>query len=271
MKTTKITLQGVLETLLMPLWGRAFETKKENPLLVDKEAVRIVESLDYDFSRIGQKVNPLSRASWIARSLYFDANIREYLEENPNGTVINLGCGLDTTFERVHNGKAKWYELDFPEVIETRKKVLNESPDRVFLPCSALDQQWYEKIKDRENALIMMPGVIYYFKEKEVQELFRTFKSRFRVSTVICDYSSQRGVRIANKKVIGDGGMDASARLKWGIDDIKEIERWDAGISVIENMKMFADHRKKYPLGKRLGMWISDALSVMSLAKITIR
>lgn len=259
------------ETLLMPLWGRAFETKKYNPLLVDTEAVRIIESLVYDFSRIERKVNPLSRLSWVARCVYFDAKIREYLEKNQNGTVINLGCGLDTTYERVQNGKAKWYELDFPEVIETRKKVLNESYDRMFLPYSALDQKWYEKIEDKENVLILIAGVIYYFEENEVQALFKAFKTRFTVSTVICDYSSERGVRIANKKVIEDGGMDTGAYLKWGIDDIKKIEGWDIGISVVENMKMFADHRKKYPFGKRIGMWISDALSVMSLAKITIR
>lgn len=60
MNTTKVTFSGVQETLLMPLWGRAFETKKKNRLLVDEEAVRIINSIDYDFSQIEKKVNPLS-------------------------------------------------------------------------------------------------------------------------------------------------------------------------------------------------------------------
>ena len=41
-------------------------------------------------------------------------------------------------------------------------------------------------------------------------------------------------------------------------------------ISVIQHMKMFSEHRKKYPITKRLGMIISDALSVMFLAHIKI-
>ena len=66
MTTDKINLIGVQETLLLPLWGRAIETKKEIPLLFDNTAVRIIENIGYDFSIIKEKVHPLSRASWIA-------------------------------------------------------------------------------------------------------------------------------------------------------------------------------------------------------------
>ena len=179
MNTTKIALTGVQETLLLPLWGRAFETKKEKPLLVDKEAVKIIDQIEYDFSRIEQRVNPLSRLSWVARSIYFDQKITDFLKINPDGTIINIGCGLDTTYERVQNGKAKWYELDFPEVIETRKKLINEAPDRVFLPYSVFDQKWYEKVTEKEHVLIMMAGVIYYFQEEEVKTLFKIFGNYF--------------------------------------------------------------------------------------------
>ena len=134
MDTKKIGLSGVQETLLLPLWGRAVETKKGNPLLVDHEAVRIIESIDYDFSQIEKKINPLSRLSWVSRSIYFDKKICDFLRDNPNATIINIGCGLDTTYERVNNGKAHWYELDFPNVINTRKQLVSETPNRTFLP-----------------------------------------------------------------------------------------------------------------------------------------
>ena len=271
MNTTKITLKGVQETLLMPLWGRAFETKKEKPLLIDTKAVKIIDQIDYDFSQIEQHINPLSRVSWVARSIYFDQKIKEYLQSFPNGTIINIGCGLDTTYERVQNGKAKWYELDFPEVIETRKQLIQETPNRVFLPYSVFDQKWYTKVAEKENVLIMMAGVIYYFQEDEVKSLFESFRDHFGNAQVIFDYSSEKGVEISNKKVIEDGGMDKSSYLKWGINNIRDIEKWNMGITVHENMKMFKDHRKRYPIQKRVGMWISDALSVMSLAKITIK
>jgi O-methyltransferase involved in polyketide biosynthesis len=37
-----VQLDGTKETLLLPLWGRAFETKKENSKFVDKKALEII-------------------------------------------------------------------------------------------------------------------------------------------------------------------------------------------------------------------------------------
>lgn len=269
--TEKFDLKGVQETLLLPLWGRAVETQKEKPLLIDKEAVRIINSIDYDFTQIERKVNKLSMASWIARSIFFDQRITDYLCQNPDGTVINIGCGLDTTYERVNNGKSMWYELDFPEVITSRRMLIKESDTRRFLSYSVFDNAWYSEVAKKDNVLVLMAGVIYYFNERDVKNLLETFKREFKKSTVIFDYSSTRGIKIANKAVIEGGGMDRTSYLIWGIDNIYEIENWNSSIHVDEMTKMFAEHRKKYPITKRLGMWVSDTLSVMSLAKITIQ
>jgi len=45
-----INLGSVQETLLLPLWGRAIETQKQKPLLVDSKAVSIINSIPYDFT-----------------------------------------------------------------------------------------------------------------------------------------------------------------------------------------------------------------------------
>jgi len=270
MSSEKINLDGVKETLLLPLWGRAYETQKLNPMLIDTTAVQIIGSINYDFSKIEQKVNPLSRASWIARSIYFDSKIRNFQDSHPNGTIINIGCGLDTTYERVNNNKAVWYELDFPDVINLRRKYISETDNRLFLPFSVFDKAWYGNIKNKENVFIMIAGVIYYFEEENIKLLFEKIGNEFEKCEIVFDYSSPKGVKIANRKVIDDGGMEKSAYLKWGIKNIYEIERWNTKIKILENMKMYHDHRKRYPIQKRLGMFISDALSVMSLALLRI-
>lgn len=270
MELTKINLNGVQETLLMPLWGRAYETKKSCPLLIDNEAVRIMEMIDYNFDQIAQKTNPLSRVSWISRSIYFDNKITEFLSNNPNGSIINIGCGLDTTYDRINNGKGKWYELDFPDVIEIRKQVLTETKNRIFLPYSVFDNQWYYKIENTDNVLILLAGVIYYFEEDQVKALLKTFGEKFKNALLIFDYSSIKGMEIANKKVIENTGMDKTAYLKWGINNIRTIEKWQNGIRIRENMKMFKEMKKRYPFSKRIGMIISDFLSIMSLTAVTI-
>lgn len=265
-----IQLDGTKETLLLPLWGRAFETRKNNPFFVDKKAVEIIENIEYDFSLFEKRVNPLSRVSWIARSIYFDGKIRKFLERYPEASIINIGCGLDTTYDRINNNMAKWYEIDFPDVIEIRKKFIAESSNRIFLPCSVFDKSWYEKIENKKEVFLMMAGVIYYFEELQVSNLFQSISDRFGNCEIVFDYSSPRGVKTANKKVIEQGGMGKDAYLKWGIKNIYDLEKWNSEINVLENVKMFHDYKKHYPFAKRIGMIISDMLSIMSLAHIRI-
>lgn len=47
----KTKFDGVQETLLIPLIARVVETKKENLWINNKNAVDMVNKIDYDFSR----------------------------------------------------------------------------------------------------------------------------------------------------------------------------------------------------------------------------
>jgi hypothetical protein len=60
------------------------------------------------------------------------------------------------------------------------------------------------------------------------------------------------------------------ALLRWGINEISSMENWGQGITIKENMKMFKEHSKLYPVINRVGMWMSDKLSIMSLVCIEI-
>lgn len=265
-----IELGSVQETLLLPLWGRAIETQKQNPLLTDNTAVSIINSLPYDFSAIATNVNKLSMASWIARSIFFDKKIREFISVCPQATIVNIGCGLDTIFNRVDNGQIKWIDLDLPDSIKLRKQFISESDRNKFIAKSALDTSWFESVSGDKNIMLLMAGVIYYFDESEVKTLFANFHKFIPGVELIFDYSSKKGTAVANKKVIDKGGMNKAAYLKWGIDNIFEIEKWSDNIKVLSSMPMFREHKKKYPFIKRIGMNISDALKIMSLAHVKI-
>jgi len=270
MSPEKFELKDVRQTLLLPLWGRFIENQKKKPLLIDHKAVEIIKNIDYDFLSFAQNVHPLSRVAWIARSIYFDEKITEHLKQHPKATILHIGCGLDTTFDRINNGLAIWYEIDFPEVIKLRRQHFPEQENRIFISNSALSDELYPKITSRNDIFILMGGVIYYFNEDEVRHFLSTIAKEFGNVVMAFDYSSIKGVEITNKKVLKKGGMNSEAMAKWGIDDIYEIETWQPGVKVVENMNMFKQHKKKYPVWKRLGMNISDIMKIMSLAKITV-
>jgi O-methyltransferase involved in polyketide biosynthesis len=266
----EVNLGSVQETLFLPLWGRAVETQKPKPILVDRQAVSIINNVPYDFTKFAKNIGRISRLSWIARSLFFDNKIRAFLESHPEATIVNIGCGLDTTFDRVDNGKIRWIDLDMPDTIELRKKYLSETDRNQFIPKSVFDKSWYDAIENKNNVMLLIAGVLYYFDEMQVMELFTDFHDLLPGVEVIFDFSSLTGVRMANKKVLEKGGMNKSACLKWGIDDIRALEEWNSNIEVICTMPMFKEFKKNYPAFKRIGMIISDRMKIMSLAHIRI-
>lgn len=269
-ESQEIKLGSVQETMLLPLWGRAVETQKPKPLLVDSKAVSIINTIPYDFKTISDNINKLSSASWIARSIFFDQKISGFTALHPDATIVNVGCGLDTTFERIDNGRIRWVDLDLPDAIELRRKYFEESDRIRFISKSVFDTSWYTQIENRDNIMLLIAGVIYYFDEEEIKRLFNDFHDNLPGAEIIFDYASKTGIKASNKLVIERGGMKESAYLKWGIDDIFEMEKWTDYITVISNMPMYKEYKKNFPVIKRIGMTFADKMKIMSLAHIRV-
>jgi O-methyltransferase involved in polyketide biosynthesis len=266
----EIKLGSVQETLLLPLWGRAIETQKQKPLLIDNKAVSIISSIPYDFTIISKNINKFVQFGWIARSIFFDKKIKAFIDLHPEATIVNIGCGLDTTFDRVDNGKITWFDLDLPDTIDLRRKYISESDRRRFVSKSVFDKSWYNVIENKNNVILLIAGVLYYFDEKELKTLFNDFHTFLPGVEIVFDYASKKGMEISNKKVIEKGGMDKSAYLKWSIENILEIEKWSGNIKVLSNMPMYKEHKKNFPLRDKIGMTISDLMKIMSLAHVKI-
>ena len=266
----EIKLGSVQKTLLLPLWGRAMETQKRKPLLIDKKAASIINSIPYDFTGISKNISKTVQASWIARSIFFDKEITAFISQFHEATIVNIGCGLDTTFDRVDNGTIQWFDLDLPDTIELRKKYISESDRRHFIPKSVFDNTWYEQIGKQYNIMLLIAGVLCYFSESDIKKLFHDFHTFIPGAEVLFDYFSTAGMRISNKKVTESGGMDKTAYLKWGINNIMEIEKWDSNIRVLDFTPMYKEYKNNVPLLARIGMSIADMLKLVSLAHIRI-
>jgi len=265
-----VELGGVQKTLLLPLWGRAVETKKARPLLVDRTAVRIMESIDYDFSIISRNISFMSQLAWIARSLHTDRTIREFLEEHPRATVVNLGCGLDTTFERVDNGCLFWLDLDLPDVMELRKKYIQEGGRRTFTACSLLDDGWLAQLQAADSVFFIASGVFYYLEEPRLKAFLIKLADTLPGSEILFDACSPRGVLMANKKVIQAGGMDESAMLRWGLRRARDMESWDSRIAVVAAYPLFRNMKRALSLREKWGTFMSDALKIMSMVHLRL-
>ncbi len=110
-------MNGVNKTLFIPLYGKAYLSKR-GLFLDDKWAEKIWA--DEGFGLKGK-----SKSKWLAyymgiRSAVFDGWVKERMQDGGDCVVIHIGCGLDSRALRVGNGNHRWYDIDFPEVISER-------------------------------------------------------------------------------------------------------------------------------------------------------
>ncbi len=61
-----------------------------------------------------------------SRAVVMDKAVSEFIAKNGECNVVCIGCGLETMAWRIENSaqNAHFYEVDFPDVIENRKKIL---------------------------------------------------------------------------------------------------------------------------------------------------
>jgi hypothetical protein len=62
--------------------------------------------------------------------------------------MVDVGCGLNTRFERVDNGRVRWFDLDLPDVIALRRRFFQDGPRQSMLAASIVDDAWIAPVKD---------------------------------------------------------------------------------------------------------------------------
>jgi len=252
-----IKLDGVPQTLLMPLLGRAKFSEKSYSPIHDPLAIKLVESINYNFDELLTRITR-SLGFWMARAFHFDEAIKKFITKHPKGTIVNLGAGLETAFHRVDDGKLKWVDLDLPEVISLRNKLLPQS-DRVnCIAKSILDFSWMNDIKEYGHEFFFFAGGLFmYFTEDEVKSIFIEMAKRFHQSELIFDSVTTRGIYYANK-MLKEAKM-SNAQLQWGLDDIRKLEAWSSNIQIVKHMPYFRDlDTKNFPIVLRIKMFFYD-------------
>ncbi|MBN2539739.1 MAG: class I SAM-dependent methyltransferase [Deltaproteobacteria bacterium] len=261
-------LGNIQKTLVLPLWGRVVETKKPKPLLIDKTAVQIIQKIDYDFAEIEKSLSVISQLGWIARSYHVDSMTRLFIQKHPTATIVNIGCGLDTTFDRIDNGRILWYDLDLPDVIALRKKLIPANERRILIEDSFLHRDWMAQVKNKEHVLLIAAGVLYYFEEQQLKKIFAHLLDVFPEGEILFDASSPTGINMANRMVIKASGMDEKSFLKWGIKDAKILESWDSRIKLLNQYAMFHNLKNNFSFKGKIMAWMSDMLKIQYMVHL---
>ena len=243
----------VAETLLIPLYMRAKESRRDNPILYDKAAERLADSLEYDYSQFdGAK---LSEVGCVVRGWYFDRAVRRFIETHSRPVVVNVGCGLDTRFQRIGDRNAVYYDLDLPEVIALRRELIPEQQGNAYIAASLLETDWMDNLRRKHpdaEFIFIVEGVLMYFYEKQVKAFLHHVASRFGGGELWFDVC---GTIMSRHGVKPDSLRNHEAQIRSGLSDGHLVEQWEPALRLIEqaNYMKFFRPRWGFFFGQILG------------------
>lgn len=232
----KVKLNAVEETLLITLYMRAKESGRKNAIIRDELACKLVDKIDYDFAKFDKA--SMSALGCVIRGRHFDRKVQDFIYRTRQPVVVNIGCGLDTRYQRIKEKRnAIFYELDLPEVIVLRERLLPPADkNNIPLAASLLETEWIDELckKHPESQFIfILEGVVMYFYEEQVRALLKRLASHFPGGEIHLDVC---GTMFQKKSVKNDSVKHTNARFRCGIDDGHLIEQWVPELKMTDNL-----------------------------------
>jgi len=224
----KMKLSGVPETMLQTVYARAKESMGRGAIH-DKKAEEIIKKLDYDFSLADK--DAAMHNGVIARTIVLDRLTKEWLDKNTGGTVVNIACGLDTRCYRMQ-GYSHWYNLDLPQTIAVREKLLPESGTISQIAMSAMDDWGGSIAENGTAALVIIEGLTMYLSEADVKRIFAVISERFEKATVLVEIMNPAVAKQFKEKSI----EGSHAKFTWGIKSGKALAE------LLPNFSFVAEH-----------------------------
>ena len=262
-------LQGVSATLLVPFIARArAATLYPDLRFQDPMAESILPRLRIDQANLPLDTDSLRKN--IVRGRIFDRQLRLFLEDRPDATVISLGAGLSTQFHRVDNGCVTWFDIDLPEVIKVKSLLLPRN-DRYHLHgCSLTDPDWLDlvSVTPGTSVIIVCEGVLNFIEPASVKAFFQMIASHFNTQThIVFDYVHPLLLRAANKSQYV---RTTSSEFRWGIRHIREVLGWSKRFEFVDEFSVMAEVGGSRALMAKLFHWVTGS-HLYAIAELRLR
>lgn len=211
-------MNNVNKTLYIPLYGKAYVSRK-GIILNDKKAEEI-----WDLE--GFKLKGKSKSKWLAyymgmRSAVFDNWLKTQMKNDNESIIIHIGCGMDSRINRVGTNNHDWYDVDFPSVIEERRKYYEESDKYHMIQADVRGNDFIKALPKGKNAIAIMEGVSMYFELDELKDLLMELESSFDKVNILMDCYTVFAAKASKyKNPINDVGVTKV----YGIDNPKILE-----------------------------------------------
>lgn len=254
----KNLLNGVEDTLYIPLAARIYASEKFPEFFYDEKALSLKQYIPTD--SIENNTTEYFYMASVCRQQTIDRKIRGFLKENNRSNVVFLGAGLETAYNRIGNAESDFFQVDLPNVMDIRKKVLGNEDNEKLISGDMFTLDWIKEIDTSQPTMIVVSGVYQYFAESKIIDMIRKMKSRIAKGEVIFDATNSKGLKLANKYVRKTGNTDA--QMYFSVDNPKDFaNRTDTELMAVDGF--FRDALKEcrgLKLITRIYMYFADKL-----------
>jgi len=261
------TLGVVEDTLFVPMLGRIYASEHCPQILYDKKALELKNKLPSDLIE-QNKQNQYTLLASASRSANMDRFIQSFLERRPNGVIVQLGCGLETTYYRCDNRRTHRYAVDLPHVIDYRRELLPELERETYLAGDAFSEDWIRQVRTEfpdAPILVTAGGLFHYFEENKVISLLRMIGQSGNME-VVFDTVNKRGMTMMKKKYMKQVGH-ADAQMFFYVDSAEELAAKIRG-----NVKVIAEEpyyryipKNGLKLSTKVSMAVSDQFKMVKM------
>lgn len=226
-------LDALEQTSLAPLHARANDARRRRPLVPDPAAAGVVDEIGPEIGTgaTGPAAAPrLDDLATVLRGAILDHWVREFLTDEPAGTVVELGAGLSTRAERLTTAtgeawpEANWVDVDLPGVTALRRDLLPDAAGRRFVAGSVLDEDWLDVVRELPGPyLLVSESVLTLLPEQGVQRVVFTVGSMLPGATLLMDTV---GRSVADRLQRCEPLCSRGLMFDWTCEDPRELEPW---------------------------------------------
>ena len=228
-------LVGVQKTLSPVLRAKALDNRLPSPILGDELAERTMRQLDPDYDKRPFGTSQLGLAA-VVRAKAHDDWARAFLAEHPDAVVLHLGCGLDARVFRLDPPPTvDWVDLDYPAIVELRRRFLPEREHCALIGSSVTDLTWLDRVPRGRPVLVIAEGLVPYLTEDELRRLLTGVVDAFPSGQVQLDTVSVWAWRTSKwDPTLRKYGT----RFHCGFDDPAVLAEWHPRLRYVDEAPM---------------------------------
>lgn len=272
----KVEEGTVQETLMMPLYGRVYCEEHFPNTFPNKAAKELADNVDYDFNKV--KSSELNMVTWGLRARMLQDAAKDYLMKRPKATIINLGCGLDLSFSEIDNGTCRFINMDLPDVIEARERIVSCKEREMNFAGDLIDLTWMERIQAEpygvnvnDGVFIICGGVLMYFSTEQMKRFFLAIAKAFPGGGICFDGENQRGLEKSNKIVRKTGN---GSEIQFPIENSCELfSSWGECFQNVRErpLPVYVRKSREVPLKWKIILSLGMRLGMVKLIDVSFR